>query len=97
MAVSMGSGIRFIKKQISSLPNDVTEAVVHFVKVDKFYSYICVLQAKEILVDAIDRFLKEKIIYADDLISDYATSKINNGDVVLTYAWYGSILLWTII
>jgi translation initiation factor eIF-2B subunit delta len=33
----------------------------------------------------IDRYLQERIIAADQLIATYAVSKINNGDVVLTY------------
>ena len=47
------------------------------------------LQAKERLLDCIERFLKERIILPGEAISKtYANTKINNGDVILTYAWY---------
>jgi len=44
------------------------------------------MQAKASLIDSIDLFIRERITYADDLIIDNAKSKINDGDVILTYS-----------
>ncbi|KAL5120003.1 hypothetical protein ACEQ8H_002101 [Pleosporales sp. CAS-2024a] len=43
-------------------------------------------EAKRDLVDEIDMFLRERITAADKLIRDLAATKIEPGDVVLTYA-----------
>ncbi len=43
-------------------------------------------EAKRSLKEEIDRFLLEKIELADVVICDYGMSKINDGDVILTYA-----------
>ena len=53
------------------------------IKVDIFS-----LQAKRCLVDSIDKFIQERIILAGVAISEtYARTKINDDDVILTYAW----------
>jgi hypothetical protein len=45
-------------------------------------------KAKEQLLAEIDHYLYEKITMADKEISEnYAQTKINDGDVILTYAW----------
>lgn len=43
-------------------------------------------KAKSDLCEAIDHFIKERITFADQVISTSATEKIYDGDVVLTYA-----------
>ena len=49
-----------------------------------FYSF----QAKRNLIQSIDKFIQEKIVLAGVAISEtYARTKINDGDVILTYAW----------
>jgi len=49
-----------------------------------FYSF----QAKRSLIQSIDKFIQEKIVLAGVAISEtYARTKINDGDVILTYAW----------
>ena len=52
-----------------------------------FYSLI-ITQAKKILCDAIDTYVREKIILAAEAISKtYASQKIIDGDVILIYSW----------
>ena len=43
-------------------------------------------EAKEELCDAIDNFIREKITAADQLIATSAAEKIQDGDVILTFA-----------
>lgn len=43
-------------------------------------------EAKEHLIQLIDDFIKERIEWADKAIAEYGVSKINDGDVILTYA-----------
>jgi translation initiation factor eIF-2B subunit delta len=42
-------------------------------------------QAKETLEDTIERYLQERIDFANQVITDYALQKIENGDVILTF------------
>lgn len=44
-------------------------------------------QAKEKLQDAIDKYLREKILLAAEAISRSAFEKINDKDVILVYGW----------
>ena len=45
-------------------------------------------KAKESILECIDSFIREKIVLSGEAISrTYATEKINNGDVILTYSW----------
>jgi len=46
-------------------------------------------EAKSELRTAIDRYVQEKIMLAAQAISSFACKKINNGDVILVYGWYG--------
>ncbi|QDZ22596.1 subunit delta of translation initiation factor eIF-2B [Chloropicon primus] len=50
------------------------------------------MEAKKILIDTIDQYIQDKIIDASDMIADVASSKIREGDVILTYAFSSSIL-----
>jgi len=43
-------------------------------------------EAKELLISKIDSFIQERIEYADLVIATLGSDKINDGDVVLTYA-----------
>jgi len=43
-------------------------------------------EAKERLINLIDNFIKERIVWADKAIAEYGVTKINDGDVILTYA-----------
>jgi translation initiation factor 2B subunit (eIF-2B alpha/beta/delta family) len=43
-------------------------------------------QAKHQLCEAIEHFIRDRIVMADRVIEAHAVSKINDGDVVLTYA-----------
>ena len=49
-------------------------------------------EAKEMLLSEIDTFIQEKITYADRSVADLAQSKIENGDVVLTFAYSSAVL-----
>ncbi|EAU84501.1 translation initiation factor eIF2B delta subunit [Coprinopsis cinerea okayama7 len=42
--------------------------------------------AKDLLCQKIDNYIRDRIIYADEVIQDFAGKKIKNGDVILTYA-----------
>jgi len=42
-------------------------------------------EAKDILIESIDRFIRERIIIADEVIVAFGVSKINDDDVILTY------------
>lgn len=43
-------------------------------------------QAKDALCHKIDNYIRDRIIIADQVIQDLAGKKINDGDVILTYA-----------
>jgi len=43
-------------------------------------------EAKEFLVEAVERFIRERITFADEVIVASGVSKIRDGDVILTYA-----------
>jgi hypothetical protein len=49
-------------------------------------------EAKEFLMRRIETFIEERIVLADLAIATYGVSKINDGDVVLTYAAYSPSL-----
>mmetsp|Transcript_2414 Transcript_2414/g.6064 ORF Transcript_2414/g.6064 Transcript_2414/m.6064 type:complete len:287 (-) Transcript_2414:248-1108(-) len=53
-------------------------------------------RAKAILTDTIDNFIMEKIVYADKALVSHAVTKINDGDVVMTYA-YSHVVLETLL
>jgi len=53
-------------------------------------------EAKPELLSAIDAFIKERVTAADELIAQTAASKIQDGDVILTYA-KSSIVLKSIL
>ena len=45
-------------------------------------------QAKRNIMNCIDKFIQEKVVLAGEAISNtYAKTKINDGDIILTYAW----------
>lgn len=76
LSVSMGNAIKYLKLQITHSPPDVPDE-----------------QAKRCLVDSIDKFIQERIILAGVAISEtYARTKINDDDVILTYACSSLVL-----
>lgn len=44
-------------------------------------------QAKTKLLDCIDAYINEKITLAAQVISEYASEKISDGDIILIYGW----------
>ena len=54
--------------------------------VHQFGIYPDNLQAKDVLCDTIDNYIRDRILLADQVIQETAGSKIKDGDVVLTYA-----------
>ena len=48
----------------------------------------CLLQAKESLLRVIDDYINEKIVLADEAISQSCLKIINDGDVILVHAQY---------
>jgi len=76
LSVSMGNAIKYLKLQITHTPPDMAED-----------------QAKRNLMQSIDKFIQEKIVLAGVAISEtYARTKINDGDVILTYACSSLVL-----
>jgi len=76
LSVSMGNAIKYLKLQITHSPPDVPDE-----------------QAKRCLVDSIDKFIQERIVLAGVAISEtYARTKINDDDVILTYACSSLVL-----
>lgn len=69
-SVSMGNAIKYVKMQISHIPQDATDN-----------------EAKKILCDNIDSYIKKKIYLADDAISNILIGhrKIKDGDVIMIY------------
>ncbi|XP_065063368.1 translation initiation factor eIF2B subunit delta-like isoform X1 [Rhopilema esculentum] len=70
LSVSMGNAIKYLKIQITSIPPGTPEQ-----------------EAKDSLLKCIDAFISERIILPGEAISKtYANTKINDGDVILTYS-----------
>jgi translation initiation factor eIF-2B subunit delta len=44
------------------------------------------MQAKDALCHKIDDYIRDRIIIADQVIEDLAVKKIQDGDMILTYA-----------
>lgn len=44
------------------------------------------MQQKELLLESIDNYLKERIELAGEVICSFATEKIKDGDTIVTYA-----------
>lgn len=50
------------------------------------------MQAKDQICSQIDTYIRERIVIADQVIAEAAVEKINDGDVILTYARYASMI-----
>lgn len=70
LSVSMGNAIKHIKHEIT-----------HELKAETPEP-----EAKAYLCDSIDQFIKERIVLAQDMISQFARSKIQDGDVILVHS-----------
>lgn len=44
------------------------------------------MQAKDLLCHKIDNYIRDRVIIADQVIQDTAEQKIQDGDVILTFA-----------
>ncbi len=49
-------------------------------------------EAKMMLLEEIDTFVQEKVTFADEQVARNAQSKVESGDVVLTYAFSSAVL-----
>lgn len=49
-------------------------------------------EAKVILLEEIDNFIQEKVTYADEQVARTAETKVDSGDVVLTFAFSSAVL-----
>ena len=49
-------------------------------------------EAKLLLLDEIDTFIQEKITYADEQVARTAQTKVEAGDVILTFAFSSAVL-----
>jgi len=66
--------------------------IILFVRATVKLLFSVVLQSKTVLKDCIDSFIQEKILLAAKAISDDACHKICDGDVILVYSRYCSVL-----
>lgn len=55
-------------------------------KINQLDERIDLETAKETLLEDIDKFIRERILYADKVIATSGVQRVNNGDVILTYA-----------
>ena len=69
-SVSMGNAFTFLKNAVTSLPRE----------------NMTLAEMVETLVETIHDYIREHITYADQAIANFASDKIVNGDVLLTYA-----------
>lgn len=72
MSLSIRECIRWLKKVMADL------VAIHPPVVDQ--------DAQQMLLDEIARFIRERITMADEIIAQYALTKIEDGDVILTFA-----------
>lgn len=88
MSVSMGNAIRQLKLEISNTDIDMVEQDVSgsLRSMTTALSHVLRFQAKDSLCQTIDNYIRDRIIVADEVIEGLAGQKINDGDVVLTYA-----------
>jgi len=71
-SISMGNALRWLKMCIWKLP--------------KKRPNITAEQAKQYLIEEIDTFIQERIVFADSVIAQHGVGRITDGDVILTYA-----------
>lgn len=97
LSVSMGTAIRFLKYEISLIEMDMPLEEVRRGIIDGRVSELCltdfacivfpfVSKAKSLLISKIDSFIRDRILLASRVIEQHAIEKINDGDVILTYA-----------
>ena len=74
--------------QYSESPQNLplnSKSILLLIRLYLFYNF----KAKSKLIKSIDKFIQERIVLAGVAISEtYARTKINDGDVILTYAWW---------
>lgn len=105
MSVTMGNAIRQLKLEISGSDIDLPEQDVSTIFACTFLCLwtLCIIlnifcfcfflwQAKDALCRKIDNYIRDRIIIADQVIQETAGNKIKDGDVVLTYARYNSVI-----
>ncbi|KIV99480.1 uncharacterized protein PV09_08900 [Verruconis gallopava] len=80
ISISMGNAIRYMKEVIANMSQEIVDED----------------EAKKLLCEWIDNFIKEKIQAADALIAESASSKIADGDTILVYG-KSSVVLKTLL
>lgn len=88
-SISMGNAINYVKREIPKTQGSLgllicTQLVTNLVYCSG--TEMSDEEAKEFLMRRIETFIEERIILADQAIATYGVSKINDGDVVLSYA-----------
>ncbi|CAH3184684.1 unnamed protein product, partial [Porites lobata] len=87
LSVSMGHAIKYFKLEITHSSPDMPEEQIK-PRTNKDYNLFYNFRANNNLIKSIDKFILEKHVLAGVAISEtYARTKINDGDVILTYAW----------
>ena len=89
MAISMGNAIRYLKWEIQHIPLDMPDDDVRppsWLVVEAFSHPAFLCQARDLLCERIDHFIRDRITLAGKVIEELAISKIKNGDTVLTFA-----------
>eukprot|EP01027_Heterolobosea_sp_BB2_P016451 GEZU01023434.1.p1 GENE.GEZU01023434.1~~GEZU01023434.1.p1 ORF type:complete len:516 (+),score=156.75 GEZU01023434.1:395-1942(+) len=78
--------IQFIKK-CRPMSISMGNAIKYFkVQVHKLTPDLPESEAKAFLIEKIDNFIKERILFADKIIAEYGAARITDGDVILTFS-----------
>lgn len=86
MAVTMGNAIRQLKKDISECDIDLPDENVSGPLTFDNVHLLILVQAKDLLCQKIDTYIRDRIVFADQVIVDTAVQKMKDGDTILTYA-----------
>lgn len=86
MAVTMGNAIRQLKLDISDSDIDMPEQDVRLSINPLITHTLIAIKAKDLLCQKIDNYIRDRIVFADQVIKETAAQKIQDGDVILTYA-----------
>lgn len=86
MAISMGNAIRYLKWEISHIPPDMQDDdVSNATSTLHHQTDASRVQARELLCERIDHFIRDRIVLAGKVVEDLALSKIKDDDVILTF------------
>eukprot|EP00899_Mesostigma_viride_P016604 jgi/Mesvir1/24945/Mv16919-RA.1 len=76
MCVSMGNAVKHLKRLVASVDQRESGVV------------LSESEMRQRLADAIDRYIHEKLVHANETLVNFAVHKIQDGDVVVTHGRY---------